>query len=92
MADQKVQMLSRVWAARDRLATIDIGRKLGAVPPFLERGAGSPSTIMWPGPRPTSIPSSILVHPAIWPQQIWAENWGGCVPLRKGELGPHLTV
>ena len=29
------------------------------------------------GPRPTSIRSGILIHPAIWPQQIWAENWGG---------------
>jgi len=33
------------------------------------------------GPRPTSLPSGILIHPAIWPQQIWAENWGGAVPL-----------
>jgi len=49
-----------------RLATRDIGRKLGVVPPFWEgRGevrAGSPSNTMWPGPRPTSIPSGILIH------------------------------
>jgi len=35
-----------------------------------------------------------LIHAAIWPQQIWAENWGegrGCAPLGEGELGPHLT-
>ena len=24
------------------------------------------------------IPSSILIHPALWPQQTWPENWG-CV-------------
>ena len=38
---------------------------------------------MWPGPRPTSIPSDILIHPAVWPQQTWAENWGivGLCPL-----------
>jgi len=36
---------------------------------------------MWPGPRTTSVPSGILIHPGIWPQQIWAENWGGAVPL-----------
>ena len=23
---------------------------------------------MWPGPRPTSIPSGILIHPTVWPQ------------------------
>jgi len=33
----------------------------------------------------------MLIHAAIWPQQIWAENWGGCAPLGEGELGPHLT-
>jgi len=23
---------------------------------------------MWPGPRPTSVPSGILIHPTVWPQ------------------------
>jgi len=46
------------------LATIDMGRKVGgrqraAVPLFGGRGAGSPSNIMSPGLRPTSIPSGI---------------------------------
>jgi len=31
---------------------------------------------MSPGPRPTSVPSGILIHPAVWLQQTWAENWG----------------
>ena len=31
-------------------------------------GAGSPSNTMWPGPRPTSLPSGILIHPTVWPQ------------------------
>jgi len=31
-------------------------------------GAGSPSNIMWPGPKPTTLPSAILIHPTIWPQ------------------------
>ena len=35
---------------------------------------------MSPRPRPTSVPSGILVHPAIWPQQTWAENWV-CAPF-----------
>ena len=44
-------------------------------------------------PWPTSIPSGISIHPAIWPQQIWAKNWEGAVraPLGEGELDPHLT-
>ena len=51
----------------ERLATIDIGRKEGGCcAPF--GGAGSPSNTMWQGPRSTSIPSFILIHPAIWPQ------------------------
>ena len=53
----------------DRLATIDMGRKLGGVPAFFGRGgAGSQSNTMWPEPRPTSVPSFILVHPTVWPQ------------------------
>jgi len=41
-------------------------------------GSGSPSNTVWSGPRPTFIPSGILIHPAIRSQQIWAENWGLC--------------
>jgi len=26
------------------------------------------SDTMWPGPRPTSVPSFILIHPNVWPQ------------------------
>jgi len=65
----------------DRLTTIDMGRKLGGSASFMGRGARSPSTQCPLGPRPSSLPSGILIHPAIWPQQIWAENWGGAVPL-----------
>ena len=51
-----------------------VGQKVGraAVPqcaPF-RGGAGSPSNTMSPGPRPTSVPSSILIHPTVWPQYI----------------------
>ena len=53
----------------DRLATIDMGRKLDGVPPFFGAGAwgraGSPSNTVWPEPRPTSMPSFILVHPTV---------------------------
>jgi len=57
-----------------RLATINIGRKFGGSAPFWGGRAVSPSNTKSPGPRPTSVPSGILLHPAIWPQQIWAEN------------------
>ena len=54
-----------------RLATTDMGRKLGdcAVSPLSGRGrAGSPSNTTSPGPRRSSVPSGILIHPAVWPQ------------------------
>jgi len=37
--------------------------------------------------------SAILIHPAVWPQWSWAENWGAGLRPRfgVGELGPHLT-
>jgi len=55
-------------------------------------GAGSPSNTMWPGPTPTYLRSGILIHPAVWPQQTWAKNWGeGLCPFREGVLGPYLS-
>jgi len=54
----------------DRLTTRDMDRKVGGLLcPIFGRGeAGSPSNTMWPGPRPTSVPRCILIHPAVWPQ------------------------
>jgi len=49
-----------------RLATTDMGRKWAAVP--LGVGDGSAFNTMLPGPRITFVPSSILVHPAVWSQ------------------------
>ena len=60
------------------LATINMGQKFGGSTPFWEGGAGSPANTKSPGPRPTSIPRGILIHAAIWPQQIFAKNWGLC--------------
>jgi len=45
---------------------------------------------MWPGPRPTSLPSGIVIHPAVWPQHASDENWGWW-HFGEGDLGPHLT-
>jgi len=41
---------------------------------------------MWPGPRLTFIPSGILIHPTIWPQQTGAKNCGLC-PFREWRAG-----
>ena len=78
---------SEVAEMGDRLATIDMGRKLRGCAP------GSPCNTTWPGLRPTFVSSGILIHPAGWPQQAWANRWGReAVSLfRWLELGPHLT-
>ena len=59
--------------------------KIGVLP---EKGGGvgSPCKTMSPWPMPTFIPSGILIHLAVWPQQTWAavymdavrkpQNWG----------------
>jgi len=44
------------------------GPKIGGLFPFGGGGAGSPSNTMWPGPRPSCMPSFILIRPTIWPQ------------------------
>ena len=61
----------------------------GACALFL-RVAGSTSNTMSRRPRSTSVPSGTLIHAAIWPQQIRAENWGLCF-FGGVELSPHLT-
>ena len=45
---------------------------------------------MSPEPWRISLLSGILLRPAVWPQQIWAENWGGVVPFFGGELGIYF--
>ena len=48
---------------------------LPCAPLFRERrGAASPSNTMWPGPRPTSVPSGISIHPTVWPQYTTVTN------------------
>jgi len=52
----------------DRLASVDMGRKVGGCGAPFRGGVGSPSITMSPGPRPTSVPGDILIHPTGWPQ------------------------
>ena len=79
-----------------RLTTIEMGQKLerGALPPFFGEGRpGSPSNTKSPGLRPTSIPTGILIHQAIWLRQIWAKNWGLRPPFGGGGAGsPSETM
>jgi len=63
----------------DRLATIDIGRKLGGCAVPLLGGLGRD--------LPPYQPSGILVYTAVCPQQTWAENLG-VVPLGGGSRVP----
>ena len=63
-------------------------RQRGCCTPFAGGRAGSPSNTMWPGPRPIFVPSSILIHPAVWPQQACAENGGLCPLFGEGEQVP----
>jgi len=58
-----------------------VGQKLGALLPFGEGELGPHLTQESHGPRSTSVQSGILIHSAIWPQQIWADNCVGDVPL-----------
>jgi len=80
----------------DRLATIDMGRKQGALLcPFPREGSWAPSNTMCRGPRSTSVPSVILIRPAVWRQQTLAKNWGllsSAMPLLGGSCrGPYVT-
>jgi len=59
----RAQQLPR-WAAVPQLSGPKSG---GCCAPF-RVGAGSPSNTMRPGPRPTSVPSDISIHPTVWPQ------------------------
>jgi len=79
-----------------RLATIEMGRKLGTGAPLFFGGGEL-------GPRlahcsldqawPASVPSAILIHPAVWVQWTWAENWGrGLCPLGGGAGSPSNSV
>ena len=53
---------SAVAEMGDRLETIDMGRKVGELLCPFSLGSWELCNTMWPGPRPTSVPSSILIH------------------------------
>jgi len=50
----------------------------GSWVPFWAGESGSPSNTMWPGPRPTCVPSLILIHATVatvWPQYTNVTDW-----------------
>ena len=57
--------------------------------PFLGREVGPHVTQCRLG-RGLCILNGILIHPAVWAQLAWAENWGGLCPsfLEKGSWVP----
>jgi len=61
----------------------------GAVRPFFlggERGPHLTQYVAWQGPRSTSIPSGILIHPAVLPSG--PKIGGGCAPFGEGSWVP----
>ena len=72
------------------LAATDMGRKLGGLWQFL--GELGPHLAQLPGPKPTSIPSGILIHPVVWPQQTWAAVRGMLCPLFREAGSPSNTM
>jgi len=53
--------------------------------------AATSSNTTSPGPRSTSVPSGILIHPAVWPQYTGQKFGGGFACFSGRELGPHQT-
>jgi len=47
-----------------------MGQKLGAMSLSGEgwKAAWPPFNTTWHGPRPTSVPCGIVIHPTVWPQ------------------------
>jgi len=79
-------MVLKVYHFQKRAFLLTAEKRGAAVP--LSRGGGTPSNTMWPGPRFTSVPSGILIHPAVWSQQTWAKTWVGVgVPISLGVAG-----
>jgi len=60
---------------------------VGVVPLFGGTGTGSPSNMMWPGPRPTSELSGILIHPAVFFHNRHGPKIEGYAPFLAGGAG-----
>ena len=65
------------------------GPKTGRLCPL--GGSWGTCNTMWPGLRPTSISSGILINPAVCPQQTRVENWVLC-PFWREAGSPSTTT
>jgi len=75
---------SAVAEMGERLATIDMGGKLGPAVPLFRGGTGSPSNTMWPGPRPAYLRTKWHLDPS---SRLTTTDMGpkiGAVPLFRG--------
>ena len=85
---QSPQELSSIAEMGDRLSTIDMDRKVGAVVPrSIGGGAGSPSNTMWPGPRTTSMPG--MGTRRQWPRPRRDRDVSLSRPRRDRDVWPH---
>ena len=88
--DTNVHKCSAVAETGDHLDTIDMGDNWGLCPLWGE--ARSPCNTMWPGPRPTFVPSGILIHPAVWTIDM-GRKWGALPPFWGGRAeSPSNTI
>ena len=53
-----------------------------------ELGPHVTQCLVGPGPRPTSIPSDIVIDPAVWPRT-WDDNWRLCPFGAGGSWAPR---
>jgi len=68
---------------------MNMGRKLGSVPILQGEGlAGISSNTIWPGPRPTCMPSFTLIHPTVWPQYTNVTDRTGQTDRDRQDNGP----
>jgi len=87
----KTNKSSAVAEMDDCLATTDMGQKGGLLCLF-PGGAGPHLTQCAEIYLQSSIPSGILIHPAVWPQQTWPEKWGWCAPFYRGAGSQSNTM
>jgi len=66
--------------------------QIGGSAPFWGEGVGSPSNTLSLGSRLIFLSSGILIHPAIWPQQM-GRKLGSCAGSPSNAMwpGPRLT-
>jgi len=65
-----------------------MGRIVGGCCALFRGEAGYPRNTMW-----LAYTTGILIDPAVWPQQTYAENWGLCSFFFGGRAGsPYNTM